>query len=129
MSLSIDGKYHKHHLIVRFGEEFPKPYSNREFELDNGDTALVYITSVGHPKWRKKDGEWIGATVQVEYLITQITDKTISNQLSEEAETITNRMNIELLERRMDDALARRDYESAGRIHEEMKRLKDIAKD
>jgi hypothetical protein len=57
MSLSIDGKYHKHHLIVKFGEDFPKAYSNREFELENGDFALVYITSVGIPKWRKEDEE------------------------------------------------------------------------
>lgn len=68
MSISIDGKEHIRNFEVKYGEEFPKP--RRSMRLINPDigTCLVYVISIGTPKWTNK------MTVQVpmEYYITQI---------------------------------------------------------
>lgn len=68
MSVSIDGKIHKGHINVKFGEEFPK--AKRSMELHNADYGhvLVYIIEIGQPEWTEK----LSVKLPFKYYITGI---------------------------------------------------------
>lgn len=68
MSVSIDGKFHKGHINVKYGEAFPIP--RRSMKLNNADygNVLVYIIEVGQPEWTEK----ISVRVPFKYYITDI---------------------------------------------------------
>lgn len=68
MTISIDGKKHRGKLLVRHGEEFPRPYRNKEVYIPNYGECLIYVTAVGIPKWVDP----LSVEVPYEYFITEI---------------------------------------------------------
>lgn len=68
MSVSIDGKIHKGHINVKYGEEFP--LSKRSMELNSPDygKVLVYIIELGKPKWTEN----FSVKIPFKYYITDI---------------------------------------------------------
>lgn len=68
MTISIDGKKHKSRIHVRNGDDFPRPYRSIEIESPDYGECLVYVTSVGIPKWIDP----LTVEVPFEYFITEI---------------------------------------------------------
>ncbi|MEK4403475.1 hypothetical protein MKZ26_03390 [Sporosarcina sp. FSL K6-6792] len=70
MTISIDGKVHGATLQIKYGEPFPRVYSNREIvSTDYGD-CKVYITDVGIPEWSNR----FIVKVFIKFYITEITE-------------------------------------------------------
>lgn len=70
MSISIDGKVHQTTLQLKYGQEFPKQYSNRDVHIEGYGNAMIYIIHVDTPEW----GENFTVKVRMKYYITQIYD-------------------------------------------------------
>lgn len=70
MSFSIDGKEYTANHIVKYGEEFPKRFSNRKVHLDDFGDCNIYYTGVGTPKWSNN----MTVKVPTSFYITEIID-------------------------------------------------------
>lgn len=70
MSISIDGKIHATDLYLKYGQEFPKQYSNRDFYISSYGNVMVYIIEVGTPEW----SENFTVKIPIKYYITQVYD-------------------------------------------------------
>ncbi|MCJ7842632.1 hypothetical protein MUB24_17350 [Lederbergia sp. NSJ-179] len=68
MTISIDGKMHRTFLYIKFGQDFPRKYSNRKLYISGVGDVLVYITDVGVPQWTEK----MTVKIKIWYYITQI---------------------------------------------------------
>jgi len=68
LSVSIDGKIHKGVITVKYGEPFPKANKSMEFHNETYGHVLVYIISLGQPKWTKK----MTVEIPFRHYITQI---------------------------------------------------------
>ena len=69
MTISIDGKKHKAGILVRHGDEFPRPYRSIEIDSPDYGECLIYVTAVGIPEWVDP----LTVKVSMEYFITEIT--------------------------------------------------------
>jgi len=68
MSISIDGKVYRVKQKVKYGEDFPKPNSNRNVIQPKLGRCLIYIISVGIPEWSND----MSVLVPIRFYITQI---------------------------------------------------------
>lgn len=68
MTISIDGRVHSGKVSVKYGEEFPRLYRNREIDHPDYGHCLIYITEVGYPEWTNK----MTVEVPIKYFITEI---------------------------------------------------------
>lgn len=70
MTISIDGKIRGTDLYLKYGQEFPKRYSNRDFYIPSLGNVMVYILEVGQPEWEEN----FTVKVPIKYYVTQIYD-------------------------------------------------------